>query len=89
MLVRWLCGRCFYQEDTRPRALAPMHSCPGMGGLAVPLTAEGDRVGHIVNERDCAEAPVMSVTTQHLDGREDCTVYPLPLQVGTQPGGIG
>jgi hypothetical protein len=62
-----------------------MHSCPGLNGLTMPMILEGsgsrtrvvEREDYIGNE-DVAlvdKRPVMSVITDHPDGRNDLVVF--------------
>jgi len=81
---RWECSRCPAVARTVD-GKTPMHPCPGMAGLLVPLTPEGvrcelravereDYVGRELVQTDGNGRPVMAVRTLRDDG-EDCTVY--------------
>lgn len=80
----WYCQRCSAAARTVDDKI-PMHPCPGMAGLLVPLAREGTKLAHVANERedyvgkevvqtDENGRPVMNVVTKRDDG-EDCTVY--------------
>lgn len=84
-MITWQCPRCAAAARTVDDKI-PMHQCPGLRGLMVPLVAEGTKVEHRVVERedyigddlvqlDDSGRPVMAVVTQHEDGHEDRTVY--------------
>jgi hypothetical protein len=80
----WYCQKCNAAARTVD-AKVPMHPCPGMAGLLVPLAREGTKVGHVATERedyvgkeivqtDADGRVIQNVITKRDDG-EDCTVY--------------
>ena len=82
----WACPSCSVVDQTqRADAHTQMHSCPALRGFTVPLVEvqrPDDKPDgrHVVNERedylrDENADRVMSVTTDHGDGSNDCTVY--------------
>lgn len=83
--VAWVCPKCNFRDTTRTaEPHSRFHSCPGMGGLTMPMIREGDRVKVVINEREdyigkeevqyVDGVPVMNVTTVRDDG-QDVAVY--------------
>lgn len=81
---RWECPNCPSKAVTRD-GKTPMHPCPLMNGLMVPLVLEGTRckvepvergdwVGDELVQTDAEGRPVMAVVTTRDDGM-DCTVF--------------
>lgn len=81
---RWECPRCPSKAVTQD-SKTPMHPCPGLGGLMVPLVLEGtdckveavereDYVGSELVQTDRDGRPIMAVVTTRDDG-QDCTVF--------------
>ena len=79
------CPSCGHTQPRPAGGGTPMHACPGMAGLVVPLVPEGTRAEHRAVEREDYVAgadvrldgngrPVMHVRTVRDDG-EDLTVY--------------
>lgn len=83
---RFGCPNCAAAVATPAgEARTPLHPCPGMAGLVVPMVPAGVRAEHRVRlredyvggemvARDGEGRVVMSVVTTRDDG-EDCTVY--------------
>jgi hypothetical protein len=86
----WGCPSCSWTHVTRlAQPHAPMHGCPGAGGMQVFGTpvAQLAVVRHVVRERDDyiggevvqlapdTGRPVMAVETHYADGRMDSAVY--------------
>lgn len=87
---RWECVHCNAKDVTRELAPhTRFHTCPGLGGITAPMTEESkrgkQRVRAVVREDfEGADAgktqknddgvPIMSVVTEHDDGRVDCAV---------------
>ncbi len=91
---RWECEHCNTRSTTRePRPHSEFHSCPGHGGLTMPMVLQGSGARTRVVERedyvgdeDVAQAngrPVMSVITDHPDGSNDVAVYAPTAHSGT------
>lgn len=90
--TRWECPSCNGRDvTTEPRPHSRMHSCPGQGGLTVPMVQAGTRAEHQRIERedyvgrelvqtDDNGRPWMAVRTMRDDGY-DTTVYS-PTAVG-------
>lgn len=84
---RWECPSCGLLDVTREaRAHTRMHPCPALGGLTAPMVEAGSKARHVAQDRqdyvgkeqvqlDADGRPVMAVTTEHADGRQDCTVF--------------
>lgn len=100
----WACPSC-QLEDVSSAPGTRMHHCAGLSGLTAPMV-EVPKLGikpdarHRVLEREdyCPdEDRIMSVVTDHGDGRNDCTVFPMtarweanshaPLHHATTVGG--
>jgi len=86
----WGCPSCSWRHVTRLAAVhAPMHACPGAGGMNVFGTPAEQlaAVHHVLRERDDyvgsdrvqlspeTGRPVMAVETHYADGRIDAAVY--------------
>lgn len=80
----WACPRCPAAARTVDDKI-PMHNCPNMAGLLIPLVREGvkadflavereDYIGREAVQLDANGRPVMAVVTRRDDG-EDRTVY--------------
>jgi hypothetical protein len=83
----WECSRCPASAATAaddPRA--PMHDCPGLVGLSVPMTRAGEHVDIRTVERedyvagedvryDLEGTPIMRTEVEHDDGHVDVWVY--------------
>jgi hypothetical protein len=80
----WTCPNCDAEAVTVD-AKTPMHPCPGLRELMVPLVVEGthckveavereDYINGDLVQTDGAGRPVMAVVTTRDDG-QDCTVY--------------
>ena len=89
----WYCQKCEAAAQTVD-AKVPMHPCPGMAGLMVPLAREGTKIAHFATDRedyvgkeivqtDENGRPVMNVITKRNDG-EDCTVYAPTARMNSQ-----
>ncbi len=84
---RWECPNCNATDVTREvQPHTRFHSCPGLAGLTAPMVPAGARVRVRANERedyvgredvrlDDNGRPIMSITTDHEDGRRDCVVF--------------
>lgn len=84
---RWACPHCKVTSITREaRPHSRMHTCVGLKGLIAPLIEEGvkvkvtaherqDYVGNEQVRRDADGRPMMSVVTEHSDGRTDAIVF--------------
>lgn len=88
--LSWGCPNCWRHKTTKPGSGTPFHRCSGLGGLDAPLVplaeVERGRVRVVANlredyeskgetlTRDNAGRPIMSITTEHADGRVDCVV---------------
>jgi hypothetical protein len=83
---RWHCSNGCDAAAITYDAKLPMHPCPKMNGLLVPLiligtkakqeaVERGDYVGGELVQTDANGRVIMSVVTTRDDG-QDCTVYP-------------
>jgi hypothetical protein len=63
-----------------------MHSCPKMHGMSTPFVEKGDSAKLVAVERqdyvgkedvqlDDRGRPIMSIVTEHSDGRQDVVVF--------------
>jgi len=82
----WYCPNCDAAARTVADNKLPMHSCPGLHDLTIPLVKSGtkckieavereDYVGRELVQTGSHGRPVMSVVTTRDDG-QDCTIYP-------------
>lgn len=83
---RWSCGHCTQTAVTRsPEQHTRLHICAGLGGITAPLVREGTRcrvttveredyIGRELVQRNADGRPIMSVVTDHADGRRDCVI---------------
>jgi len=89
----WVCGRCRTERLEPSSAAIPMHNCPGLGMLSVPLIADGDQADVRILEREdyigeeqglqmVNGRPIMATETRRPDGSNDVVVYP-GVAVGT------
>lgn len=84
---RWECPSCGLLDVTHEqRTHTQMHPCPALGGLLTPMVPAGSKARHVARERedyvgsdlvqlDDNGRPVMSLTTEHDDGRQDCMIF--------------
>jgi hypothetical protein len=84
---RWECPNCDTTDVTREvEPYTRFHNCPGLAGLTAPMVPAGSKARVRANERedyiagedvrvDANGRPVMSITTEHPDGRTDCVVF--------------
>lgn len=84
---RWECPNCPATDVTREaEPHTRFHNCPGLAGLSAPMVPAGSKARVLANERedyvgredvrlDADGRPVMSITTEHEDGRRDCVVF--------------
>ena len=88
----WTCPKCPKRARSVAAHPAPMHTCPGLRGLSVPMLPEGtdakietvereDWIGRETVQTDGEGRPVMSVVTTRDDG-QDVTVYAPCASVG-------
>jgi hypothetical protein len=81
----WYCPNCDAAARTSTDTL-PMHACPGLHDLNIPLVKHGtkckieavereDYVGREMVQTGSHGRPIMSVITTRDDG-QDCTIYP-------------
>lgn len=85
--MTWECPSCIATAETAHQPDGPMHDCPGHAGLSLRLVPAGQKLRHRVNYRedysrpgsipqtDDDGRPVMSVTTDHPDGRSALTLF--------------
>lgn len=83
----WECPSCGLIDVTREqRVHTRMHPCPALAGLTAPMVPAGGKARHVARDRedyvgheqvrlDDNGRPVMAVTTEHDDGRQDCTIF--------------
>lgn len=82
----WECPQCPTMTRTVD-ASVPLHACPSVGGLMVPLVPQGQKARHVVIERgdyvgrnlvntDAHGRPVSAVYTERPDGSHDTCAYP-------------
>lgn len=84
---RWACPSCPSTATTRQaEPHTQFHPCPALGGLAAPMVEHGADARLVLNEREDYIGgddvqrtpdgrPLMSITTEHGDGRRDVAVY--------------
>jgi hypothetical protein len=83
---RWECSHCNQTDVTREvEPHTRFHHCAGLG-ITAPMVPEGSRARVVANERedyvgtedvrlDDAGRPVMSISTEYPDGRNDLVVF--------------
>lgn len=85
MSEQWYCPKNCGAQATTYDSQLPMHPCPNMASLMVPLVKVGtkaklevverqDYVGDELVQTDAGGRVIMSVVTTRDDG-QDCTVY--------------
>jgi len=82
----WCCPQCDATMRTADDGSTPLHRCPSVAGLAVPLVPAGTKARHLIVGRgdyvgkelvqtDADGRPAMAVYTERPDGSHDTTVY--------------
>ena len=97
-ITEWWCPACKATSQTRQaQPHVRMHSCAALLGMSLPMRPAGQRakivrhdredyVGRELVQRDPAGRPIMSITTEYEDGRQDVRVY---APTATAVGGTG
>lgn len=86
MIHMWECEKCSATARTVDASM-PLHPCPSVAGLMVPLVPPGSKTRHVVMERgdyvgrnrvntDDNGRPVSAVYTERPDGSFDTCAYP-------------
>lgn len=75
----WGCPACPVTDVTqKPEVHTQMHNCPGTGGLMIPLVEVAEHgatpaARHV--PQLSAEGSLVSIGTEHADGRVDRTIF--------------
>lgn len=78
----WHCPACDGRDRTQGGgAQTRMHACPATRGMTVPMIEvpdydESARARHFQHLGE--DGAVAAISTEHISGRVDCTVFPLP-----------
>lgn len=83
---RWECEHCNYIDSTREaEPHTRFHTCSGLG-MTAPMVPQGSRARVTANEREdfvksedvqtnADGRPIMSISTEYPDGRNDLVVF--------------
>lgn len=94
--VDWHCPECGKTDRTKPlpAGSSRMHVCPRLRYLSTPMVRQGDKARLVLREREDyvgkeavqldpeRKRPVMSLNTEHADGRTDSIVYAPTARAG-------